>query len=196
MQYVVHRVNTKEKLKNIDPMFGIEVDIRHSNEKLVLGHDQSNNNIPLIDLLNDYKHSLFVANVKESGIENLIVETLLDYGVKNFFLLDTEFPYIIKNYEKYGNYMCTRFSEYEDIETSKNLINKVSWIWIDTFTKLPLNLNNLETVNKFSSCLVSPSRWGRSDEIEQTIKDLKKINYLPTAVMVEEKEIKIWENFL
>ena len=97
-------------------MFGIEVDNRHSNEKLVLGHDQSNNNIPLIDLLNDYKHSLFVANVKESGIENLIVETLLDYGVKNFFLLDTEFPYIIKNYEKYGNYMCTRFSEYEDIE--------------------------------------------------------------------------------
>ena len=90
MQYVVHRVNTKEKLKNIDPMFGIEVDIRHSNEKLVLGHDQSNDNIPLIDLLNDYKHSLFVANVKESGIENLIVETLLDYGVKNFFLLDTE----------------------------------------------------------------------------------------------------------
>ena len=44
----------------------------------------------------------------------------------------------------------------EDIETSKNLNTEVSWIWIDTFTKLPLNSNNLETVNKFSSCLVSP----------------------------------------
>ena len=31
---------------------------------------------------------------------------------------------------------------------------------------------------------------------EASFKDLRKINYLPTAIMVEEKEIKTWEKFL
>ena len=47
MQYIVHEVNTIEKLQKIPKNFGIEIDIRLLNNELVLGHDIQKNNVPL-----------------------------------------------------------------------------------------------------------------------------------------------------
>jgi hypothetical protein len=135
-----------------------------------------------------------VANIKDSGIEDIVIETLKRNKIDNFFLLDIEFPYLIKNHEDKGQYLSTRFSEFEDIKTSSNLVNKVDWIWIDTFNKLPIEKQNLEIIKKFKSCLVSPSRWGRINEIDKVIKELKDIEYFPDYTMVDYDEIKIWEN--
>ena len=74
------------------------------------------------------------------------------------------------------------FEEIEDI------------IGIDTFNKLPIEKQNLEIIKKFKSCLVSPSRWGRINEIDKVIKELKDIEYFPDYTMVDYDEIKIWEN--
>ena len=194
MEYIVHKVNTEEKLSKIPTNYGIELDLRIRNNKLVLCHEPSDCSTEFEKFLQNYSHKILVANIKDSGIEDIVIETLKRNKIDNFFLLDIEFPYLIKNHEDKGQYLSTRFSEFEDIKTSSNLVNKVDWIWIDTFNKLPIEKQNLEIVKKFKSCLVSPSRWGRLNEIDKVIKELKDIEYFPDYTMVDYDEIKIWEN--
>ncbi len=196
MEYIVHKVNTEEKLSQIPTKYGIELDLRIRNNKLVLCHEHSDCNTEFEKFLQNYNHKILVANIKDSGIEDIVIETLKRNKIENFFLLDIEFPYLIKNYEVKGKYLSTRFSEFEDIKTSSNLVNKVDWIWIDTFNKLPIDNQNLEVIKKFKSCLVSPSRWGRSNEIDEVIKELKDLKYFPDFTMVDYDEINIWENSL
>ena len=91
MQYIVHEVNTIEKLQKIPKNFGIEIDIRLLNNELVLGHDIQKNNVPLNIFLKEYDHSLIVANIKESGIEDLTFSKFEEFNIKKFFLLDGQF---------------------------------------------------------------------------------------------------------
>ena len=41
----------------------------------------------------------------------------------------------------------------------------VDWVWIDTFTKLPLNQNAIKILKNFKTCLVCPDRWERQEDI-------------------------------
>ena len=53
-----------------------------------------------------------------------------------------------------------------------------------------------DRAEKFNSCLVCPERWGRPNDIKPYFKKLKKLNFLPSAVMTSFKYIKTWENLL
>ena len=196
MEYIVHKVNTEEKLSQIPTKYGIELDLRIRNNKLVLCHEYSDCNTEFEKFLQNYNHKILVANIKDSGIEDIVIETLKRNKIENFFLLDVEFPYLIKNYKNNGQYLSTRFSEFVDIKTSSNLVNKVDWIWIDTFNKLPIEKQNLEVIKNFKSCLVSPSRWGRIDEIDEIVTKFKDLDYFPDYTMVDYDEINTWENFI
>jgi len=194
VEYIVHKVNTEEKLSQIPTKYGIELDLRIRNNKLVLCHDYFDCSTEFEHFLKNYNHKILVANIKDSGIEDIVIETLKRNKIDNFFLLDIEFPYLIKNYKNNGQHLSTRFSEFEDIKTSSNLVNKVDWIWIDTFNKLPIEKQNLEVIKNFRSCLVSPSRWGRIDEIDEIVTKLKDLDYFPDYTMVDYDEINTWEN--
>ena len=194
MQYIVHEVNTIEKLQKIPKNLGIEIDIRLLNNELVLGHDIQKNNVPLNIFLKEYDHSLIVANIKESGIEDLTFSTFEEFNVNKFFLLDVEFPYIYKNFKTRGNNLSLRFSELEPEFTNNTLVDKVQWLWIDSFTELPINEESVKYFKNFESCLVSPSRWGRINNIEQSFETFKKFGFFPDWIMVEVDEIIEWEN--
>ena len=194
MQYIVHEVNTIEKLQKIPKNYGIEIDIRLLNNELVLGHDIEKNNVPLNIFLKEYDHSLIVANIKESGIEDLTFSIFEELNVNRFFLLDVEFPYIYKNFKTRGDYLSLRFSELEPEFTNNTLVDKVQWLWIDSFTELPIDKESVKYFKKFESCLVSPSRWGRVNNIEQSLKTFKKFEFFPDWIMVEIDEIIEWEN--
>ena len=193
MQYVVHEVNTLKKLNNIDLNYGVEVDIRYRDGRLVVGHDINELNLNFTDWLDSYGHKLLVANIKESGIEDLVIKEITNRKIDNFFLLDVEFPYIVKNMKNSGSWLSNRFSEYEDISNSKHFIKEIKWLWIDTFNILPINELNIDTLKKFKTCLVSPSRWGRLSDVGHYIDKMKELNYLPNAVMVEENEADLWK---
>ena len=194
MQYIVHEVNTIEKLQKIPKNLGIEIDIRLLNNELVLGHDIQKNNVPLNIFLKEYDHSLIVANIKESGIEDLTFSKFEEFNINKFFLLDVEFPYIYKNFKTRGNNLSLRFSELEPEFTNNTLIDKVQWLWIDSFTELPINEESVKYFKNFESCLVSPSRWGRINNIEQSFETFKKFGFFPDWIMVEIDEIIEWEN--
>ena len=70
------------------------------------------------NFLKEYKHGTLVLNIKESGIENNVLSLIQKYSnVKNYFLLDVEFPYIFSALKNGIKNIAIRFSEFESIDT-------------------------------------------------------------------------------
>ena len=194
MKLVIHRINSIKKLKKIPKVYGVEIDIRSYKKKLVLSHDPYKSGDDLKKYLNEYNHSLLVANIKEAGIENQVIKEIKKANIKKYFLLDVEFPYLYKSTKKGIKNIAIRFSEEESIETVKKYIKKSNYVWIDTFTKFPINKKNNKILNKFHKCLVSPDRWNRTKDIKKYKKIIKKNNIRIDSVMTAYKNINYWIN--
>ena len=193
MKLIIHRVNTIKKLRKIPEQYGVEIDIRCFGKKLILSHDPYKNGDNLIDFLKYYSHSLLVANIKEAGIENDVIKLLRKANIKDFFLLDVEFPYLYKSAIKGQKNIAIRFSEKENIDNVKKFINKLKYVWIDTFTKFPINKSNDKILKNFHKCLVSPDRWNRAKDIKLYKKLIKKNKIRIDSVMTSYKYIKDWK---
>lgn len=65
--------------------------------------------------------------------------------------------------------IALRYSEFEGIDTIINMKDKIKWVWVDCFTKLPINQETFKTSKEagFLLCLVSPELQGRPDDIEK-----------------------------
>ena len=165
MEIIAHRINTIKQLKNLRTNFGVEVDIRTYNNELVIGHDPFSNYINFNDWISEYKHRTLILNVKEDGLEDILLLKMKLHNIKKFFLLDQGFPYLVKTINN-GEKRCSiRFSEYESINTALSLKGKVEWVWVDFFTKFPLNLQtyNILKNSNFKLCIVSPELQGHDD---------------------------------
>ena len=68
----------------------------------------------------------------------------------------------------------------------------VNWVWIDTFTKLPLNQNSINILKHFKTCLVCPDRWERQEDITLYKEKLQKINFRLNAVMTSRDTFNKW----
>lgn len=185
---IIHRVNKVNDLKQVNNNFGLEIDVRHNNDELVLDHGIKNDSDKFLDFIKLYKHKLLVVNVKESGIEDEVIKQLINNKINNFFLLDVEFPYILNNYQKYGQYLSLRFSAYESIESVKHFIDKVNWLWIDTYADLDLTNKEVEIIKNFKICLVSPSRWGAPENLENILNNFKKFEIEIEGLLVKNEE--------
>ena len=194
MELVIHRVNIIKELKKIPKEYGCEIDIRTDGSKLILNHDPFEKGDSLIDYLDEYKNGTLVLNIKESGIEDLVLEEIRKRNIKSFFLLDVEFPYLFSASEKGEKNIAVRFSEKEPIENVKLFKDKLDWVWIDTITKIPLYKNNIDILKQFKSCLVCPSRWGRENEILKMKKELKRLDFKIDVIMTSIKMIREWED--
>tara|TARA_X000001036_G_C20664350_1_gene800193 strand:+ start:1733 stop:2311 length:579 start_codon:yes stop_codon:yes gene_type:complete len=185
---IIHKVNSIDKLKNIPKDYGVEIDIRNGNSGLILSHEPANSGVLLEDYLDKYNNNFLIANIKESGIENEVVKTILEKNVENFFLLDVEFPYIYQNSSTKTDFLSTRFSKYESIESVENLINKVSWLWVDTYDNFRIDNNSADIMKNFKICMVSPSRWGSPESLNTYIDKFKEFSIEIDAVMIEYNE--------
>ncbi len=193
MKIIIHRVNKIKELNKIPSKYGVEIDIRSFNKKLILNHEPDTKGEELSKYLKNFKHLILIANIKEAGIEDKVIRLIKKFKIKKYFLLDVEFPFIYKASNYGEKNISIRFSEKEAIETVKNFVKKVNYVWIDTFTKFPINKKNLSVLDKFNKCLVSPDRWNRPKDIKRYKKiifDKKiKIDY----VMTSRRYVKDWE---
>ncbi len=185
---IIHRVNTLEKLDSLDSNVGIEIDIRSENGNLVLSHDPQKKSLSLIEFMENYDKKLIVANIKESGIEDSVIEYFTEKGINDFFLLDVEFPFILNNFEKSGKFLSLRFSKYESVESVVNFIDKVQWLWIDTYEDFFLDEQIADILRRFKTVLVSPSRWTSEKNIQYYLSKLKEFEINLSGVMVESNE--------
>ncbi len=194
MIIVAHRINKIKLLKKIPEKYGIEIDLRSYNKKIILNHDPFKNGIMLEKFLKFYNHKLLIVNIKETGIEEKVIKIIKKFKIKNYFLLDVEQPFLWLSEEKKFKNIAIRFSESESIQNAKQYINKFNWLWIDTKTKFPINKKNYSIIKKYKSCLVCPERWGRKNDIIKYKNLIKKKKYNIAAIMTSTKYLKIWEN--
>ena len=192
MEIIIHKINTVKELRRIRKDFGTEIDSKSYKSKLILNHEPYKSGDLLENYLSTYDNGTLVLNIKESGIENDVIKLTKKYNIKSYFLLDCEMPYIFQKYKKNFRNMAIRFSEYEPIQISAKFINKIDWIWIDTYTKLPVSPSNVKIIKKFKSCIVCPERWGREKDIEKYFNKMVNMKFLPTSVMTSKKNSFKW----
>lgn len=185
---IIHRVNDTRNLIRTSSSYGVEIDIRSDNDNLILAHDPKEKGQNFEDYIKNYNHKLLVANIKEAGIEEDVINKLRSRGLTDFFLLDTEFPYILNNYEKYGEFLSVRYSKKESIYTVENFIGKIKWVWIDTYEDIELDSKTIKILKNFNICLVSPSRWGNGEKLNFFLDKFVNCNLTITGVMIERDE--------
>lgn len=195
MQIIIHRVNTIDRLKTINPQYGVELDIRADGERLILNHEPFKSGEDFEEYLKNYHHALAVWNIKEVGIEQRVIDLAKKYHVSNYFLLDVEFPYLYRASRAGVRDIAVRYSEDESIDTVLKYKGKVDWVWIDTNTRLPLDAKVVEQLAGFKTCLVCPERWGRPQDISTYIEQLHQINFKLDAVMTAEPFVQQWEKY-
>ena len=182
-EIVVHRVNQRAHLRDIPRHFGTEIDLRAEGSTLILNHDPFKGGERFDDWLADYEHGLLVLNIKEAGIESEVIKLVEARGIKRFFLLDVEFPYLYRASRAGERRIAMRYSEDEALETVLNYRDKVDWVWIDTNTHLPLDAQSAPQLNPFKTCLVCPERWGRPQDIPAYRRQMNNLGFQPNAVM-------------
>lgn len=158
MILIQHRVNTINHLKKINQEYGVEIDVRSKNNKLILHHDPFKKGPFLDDFLKYYRHKFLVVNIKEEGIELKVISMLKKKKIKNYFLLDVTVPQLTKiiNREKK---IAFRVSQYENISGALKFGNILKWVWVDTFNgNLPITIKEIIKIKRknFNICLVSP----------------------------------------
>jgi len=168
IEYIAHRKNTREALKQTPSQYGIEVDIRSFGEELIIHHDPFVKGESFEEWLQDFHHGTLILNVKEEGLENQLIALMQKHAIEKFFFLDQSFPFLIRCANKGERRCAVRVSEYESIETALSLSGKVEWVWIDCFHHFPLSSeDSMRLINAgLKLCLVSPELQGRNPETE------------------------------
>jgi len=162
--YISHRVNTSEHLSRTSVDHGVELDLRDHGNDLVLQHDPfQEEGERFSEYLRNYRHGLMILNVKSERIEWRVLDAIRDSEVQDYFFLDSSFPMIRQLIAKGERRIAVRFSEFEPLESALALAGEIEWVWVDCFTRMPLNDHSYHELQKnFKLCIVSPELHGRS----------------------------------
>ncbi len=165
MQKILHRINSVDLLIKSPTSFGVEIDIRSNNNDLILHHDPFQDGELFDEWLKFFNHGTLILNVKEEGLEERVLKKMDDNKIIDFFFLDQSFPFLRKTAMNGESRCALRVSEYESIDTVLSLSGKVDWVWVDCFSKFPINLKEFNKLKKygFKLCIVSPELQGRTD---------------------------------
>ena len=198
MNLISHRRNTIAALQATDIRYGVEVDIRSYGGELVIHHDPFVNATPFESWLREYNHGTLILNTKEEGLEDKLLELMREHNIDDFFFLDQSFPFLLKTARSGESRCAIRVSEFESIDTALTLSGKVDWVWIDCFSKFPLDNNQYSQLKDagYKLCLVSPELQGRlsQDEIVDMAKLLNEQEIIVDAICT--KNIDVWEMIL
>jgi len=176
--FIAHRINTIEELQQIPTEYGIEIDLRDSNNKIIVTHDPFTNGIEFEEYIKYYNHKFIILNIKSEGIEFAVIDILKKYNITDYFFLDCSFPMIYKLNKINENNIAIRFSEFETLETVIKCKDLVKWVWVDCFNSMPLNKYNYDYFKylNLKICIVSPELQNQPDLItkyKEKIKEFK-----------------------
>ena len=195
MHYIAHRVNTIQELLNTPTEYGVEIDLRDYQDKIILQHDPFKDGECFEEYLKNYNHGTMILNIKSEGIEPMVLKLIKKYNVNNYFFLDCSFPMINLLNSKGERNIALRFSEFEGIDTLYSMAGKVDWVWVDCFTRLPINTNNYKIIKglNYKLCLVSPELQRQNSKLNSYKLFLKEKNIECNAICTKLKNIKKWQ---
>ena len=164
---IKHRMNTIEELKKTPQELGVEIDIRSLGSKLILQHEPYIKGQVIEEWLDLYKHKILILNVKEEGLEKKLIKLMDEYSISDYFFLDQSFPFLVKTAKEGERRSAVRVSEYENIQNAMKLSGMIDWVWLDCFSKFPVNNQEVDILRdkgNFKICLVSPELQNKTRE--------------------------------
>lgn len=200
MKIIAHRRNTIADLIATPQQYGIEVDIRSHGHHLIVQHDPYLEGEDFEQWLDAFHHGTVILNVKEEGLEDRLSTLMSNRGIADYFYLDQSFPFLYKTARR-GECRCAvRVSEFESVDTALAMTGMVDWIWVDAFTRFPLDLDAWSRLKNagFKLCLVSPELLGRDahQEIRSWRRQFASWGVEPDAVCTKISTVGVWEETL
>jgi hypothetical protein len=194
MEYIAHRVNTARELKALPHEYGVELDLRDHDDGLILQHEPFVTGERFDDFLREYRHGTMILNIKSERIEHRVLELLRRSNVERFFFLDSSFPMTVALSSQGVRAIALRFSEFEGLDTILNMAGRVDWVWVDCFSRLPLDRASYRRLKEanFKLCLVSPDLVGRPDDIPRYREWLEKEGVQLDAVCAKRPNMRLW----
>ena len=196
MEFIAHRINSIEELKTLNEEFGVELDLRDGNDgQIYISHDPFQSGDSFEAYLKEYHHGTMILNIKSERIEHKVIDLLCKYKINKYFFLDSSFPMIKLLSDNGEKNIALRFSEFEGLDTIKNMQGKVNWIWVDCFTIMPLTEEIALELKKmgFKICIVSPELQGQPEKIDIYKTQLKQQNIEIDAVCTKTYNINRWQ---
>ena len=196
MEFIAHRINKKEELEKVSREYGVEIDLRDNIDGTIyINHDPFVLGENFENYLKEYNHGTMILNIKSERIELKILELLKKYNIKNYFFLDSSFPMIKLLSDKGEKNIALRYSEYEGLDTLEKMQGRVNWVWVDCFTKLPINNEIYRKIRNmgYKLCFVSPELQGQPEKLEIYKKQLIKENIIFDAICTKEYNIEKWK---
>ena len=197
---IAHRINKISELKNLDNKYGLELDLRDYGDRLLLAHDpfMTGREEDFDDFIKYYQHGTLILNIKSERIEERVKNILDQHNITDYFFLDSSFPMIRLLSLNGEKKIALRFSEFEGLDVLRNMQNKLDWVWVDCFSKLPINQEIYQEIKKmgYKLCLVSPDLQGRVEDINKYSQCLIDNKIIFDAICVKLPNLNGWENYL
>ncbi|MGE4457263.1 MAG: hypothetical protein AB7E13_10015 [Arcobacteraceae bacterium] len=195
MEFIAHRINTIDELKQVPFEYGVELDLRDYGHRLILQHDPFKDGEDFEEYLKHYNHGTMILNIKSERIEHRVLELIQKYNIKKYFFLDSSFPMIYLLSKSGEKNIALRFSEFEGVDTILAMSGKVDWIWVDCFSKLPITSKNYQLLREkgFKFCLVSPDLQSQEEKLESYKKYLEDNKIIFDAICTKIYNVKKWK---
>ena len=195
MEYIAHRVNTVEELRKLSPEYGVELDLRDDlNGRIYISHNPFEPGEDFEDYCKEYHHGTMILNVKSERIEHKILEYMEKYQIKKYFFLDSSFPMIKLLTDMGVKDVALRFSEIEGMDTLRIMAGKADWVWVDCFTKIPLDEESYKELKElgYKLCFISPELQGQEEKIPLYKKQLEGMGVFFDAICTKSYHINDW----
>lgn len=196
MEFIAHRINTISELRALPQEYGVELDLRDNLDgRIYIQHNPFEAGEDFEEYLKEYHHGTMILNVKSERIELKILEMLPDYDVRSYFFLDSSFPMVWLLSNQGEKSIALRISEVESLDTARNMAGKIDWIWVDCFSKIPINKAQADELKNlgYKLCFVSPELEGREEDIEVYRKQIETERLVFDAICTKSYNIARWK---
>lgn len=196
MRIIQHRINSIQALAGVPAESGIEFDIRTFNDSMVLNHEPMQNGESVADLLSrsGTLNAPLIFNVKEDGLEEMLLELIQANEVREYFFLDSQVPTIMRLHEERNmRSFAARYSHVENLDYVFNMKPYCEWVWVDCFPGFFPKIDELREMQSagFRLCVASPELQPKNTREISTYKDIKGILGPDDAVCT--KKPQVWQ---
>lgn len=195
MKFIAHRVNSLAELRRLPAEYGVELDLRDALDgSIYISHEPFEAGENFEDYLKEYRHGTMILNIKSERIESKVAELMKKYGLEDYFYLDSSFPMIYQMSKAGERRIALRVSELEGLDTARNMAGRADWLWVDCFSKIPIDKNEYDELKSlgYKLCFVSPELEGRDEAIEEYKRALAGSGMVMDAICTKSYNIARW----